>query len=290
MWEMRTEIRMWSLCWQHNDDDHDNDGDDDGDCDSDDDDDEEEEEDEDEDEDEEDEDEDEDEEDEDEDDEEEEDEDNADTLEFSTCYNYTCQGPSAFLHYDVVTECDLLAHLESTFEVLRVWSKSWRRACGCTFGFYGVYIFVANQHATSSIIHSHSIEQFQEQGDDSTAGLCCTFCGALHTTHRGCGGQGVVKCIGHPSLSSRLYNWNLGHARPSMISKTEYKPGQLAFHCVFLIKCFWSCSQASDLNINGLMALSPKAGWFNEKTGSTRVVPTESCCSRVRRSHCPIST
>ena len=267
MWEMRTEIRMWSLCWQHNDDDHDNDGDDDGDCDSEDDDDDDEEEKE----------------------EEDEDEDNADTLGFSTCY--TCQGPSAFIHYDVVTECDLLEHLESTFEVLRVWSKSWRRACGCTFGFYGVYICVANQHATSSIIHSHSIEQFQEQGDDSTACLCCTFCGALHTTHRGCGGQGVVKCIGHPSLSSRLYNWNLGHARPSMISKTQYKHGRLAFHCVFdKLNASEVASQASDLNINGLMALSPKAGWFNEKTGSTRVVPTESCCSRVRRSHCPIST
>ena len=33
------------------------------------------------------------------------------------------------------------------------------------------------------------------------------------------------------------------------------------------------CSQASiDLNINGLMALSPKAGWLKEtKTGSSRV-------------------
>ena len=53
------------------------------------------------------------------------------------------------------------------------------------------------------------------------------------------------------------------------------------------------CGQAStDLNINGLMALSPKAGWLKEtKTGSSEsIVPTESCCSRVRRSHCPIST
>ena len=44
--------------------------------------------------------------------------------------------------------------------------------------------------------------RLQEQGDDSPSCLCCTFCGALHTTHRGCGGQGVVKCIEHPSLSS----------------------------------------------------------------------------------------
>ena len=64
-----------------------------------------------------------------------------------------------------------------------------------------MFIFLWLQHATSSIMHSHSI-RLQEQGDDSPSCLCCTFCGALHTTHRGCGGQGVVKCIGHPSLSS----------------------------------------------------------------------------------------
>lgn len=60
-----------------------------------------------------------------------------------------------------------------------------------------------------------------------------------------------------------------------MISKTQSKNGRLALHCVsqIVFECLFCCSQAStDLNINGLMALSPKAGWLKEtKTGSSRV-------------------